>query len=277
MGFVGFATTEQLLTEGFDVIGIDLFSNKSSNSMYKEMELARNANFQLIKQDVLSVKLEQLPEEIHHVIYCLPPELVNEGQSLTKSNHTLSKAMDICNQKNASLIFISSLEIFNGNKEEIIDEDTLPNPNNMTGWGILKEEQWIKQEAIKRKIPYVIMRFPHLYGPWKQQLEDDEGNDQFLGELLFIRDAAKCVYHILNEKIRNETIHVTKEQKEDWVKVCRFFNMKEEKSLENNRQFSNEKLKKVVRYTPNTDIESGFKQLKKHDLYVKKLKKLNLF
>lgn len=127
------------------------------------------------------------------------------------------------------LIYVSSLDIFSGNTESIIDENTVPNPRGNIDKTILIGEKICKNYDKERKFKVSILRFSEIYGTYDgEYLENNvctrickniiDGQDIEIlknreHNLIYVDDATDAIYKVIGtEGCCYDVYHVGVEQ-----------------------------------------------------------------
>jgi nucleoside-diphosphate-sugar epimerase len=140
-GFIGSHLTDRLLKEGFEVIGIDSFTNNYSREIKEAnmMNALEHQSFQLIKEDI--VKMTTYPE-VDYVFH----EAAETGVQTSWGNHfeiyartnvlATQRLLEFYkDKKNKKFIYASSSSVY-GDAELPMKEDSLLRP--VSPYGVTK-------------------------------------------------------------------------------------------------------------------------------------------
>jgi UDP-glucose 4-epimerase len=172
-GFIGSHLAEHLLAEGFDVVGVDSFTNFYPRPLKEQnLQLVRtHPRFQLVEDEVLALRLGSLLDGATHVFHLAAQPGVrdswNSFRTYVERNLSVTHyLLEAC--RRASLVrfvFASSSSVYG-------DADTLPVPEDasthpVSPYGITKlaAEQLCGQYQQAFGLPLVILRYFTVYGP----------------------------------------------------------------------------------------------------------------
>lgn len=271
--FLGYNLLSRLLNDGVVVHGLDIEFTQQPGEWKEEKFLAigRNANLHLIEEDECAEFLTQEKErKIHALYYCLDVE--ENDQDFFRAEDLLKKAITYCQSTSTKLIFASTTEVVDHDEQSIITEDTPISPINDRGKRYVKLEELIKNGCTETSFPYLILRFPTLYGPWQPErfayqqeilnVERKKGRrhieDSYKSDVLYIDDATDALVKAGVSEMRSEIIHITTGKTGEWERGIAYINGdKAKKNEERGIVLSNNKAGKVLSFSPATSIEHG--------------------
>jgi nucleoside-diphosphate-sugar epimerase len=169
-GFIGSHLTDRLLKEGFEVIGIDSFTNNYSREIKEAnmMNALEHQSFQLIKEDI--VKMTTYPE-VDYVFH----EAAETGVQTSWGNHfeiyartnvlATQRLLEFYkDKKNKKFIYASSSSVY-GDAELPMKEDSLLRPVSPYGVTKLAGENLCYLYWKNYNIPVISLRYFTVYGP----------------------------------------------------------------------------------------------------------------
>ncbi|WP_456275883.1 NAD-dependent epimerase/dehydratase family protein [Bacillus sp. AK128] len=273
--FLGYHLITRLLEDGVIVHGVNLEITPTSEKVKEEMEMGfgRNANFHSHEEAEWEQFLNRnIDKNINYVFYCLNITS-NEATELTRASDYLNKAIEYCQSNSKTLIIASSMEVVDHENQAVITESSAIKPNTLRGKGYVVLEDLIRKKYEEKRFPYLILRFPTIYGPGQpehnvyQLLLNDRDEDireelkvEYKGDVLYISDAVEAFVKGSKAQIQNETIHVTSGKKGDWEKGLSLINNKEFEQSKKSITFDHSKAKNLLDFTPQVLIEEGIER-----------------
>jgi len=233
-GFIGSHLTERLLKEGFNVVGIDNFSDfYPKEAKEKNLESAiKNPRFILIKKDILNMRFCGLIENMDYVFHLAAQPGVRpswgENFEIYVRNNILAtqKLLEACKDtKIKKFIYASSSSVY-GNAETSwfgMSEDRAPKPISPYGVSKLAGEQLCSLYLINFGIPTVILRYFSVYGERqrpdmafhkfiKSALKGEKikvyGDGSQTRDFTYISDVIDATMSAINSNVKGKTINV---------------------------------------------------------------------
>lgn len=172
-GFIGSSLSERLLQEGYQVIGVDCFTDHYDPRIKQKhaRKLAAQPHFALIAQNMLKLDWKALLADVDYVFHqaAIPGVRTSWGESfqdyvqtnILATQHLLEAAKDSQVQK---FVYASSSSIY-GKTEGSTPESTLPRPLSPYGVTKLAAEQLCHLYADHYGIPTIALRYFTVYGP----------------------------------------------------------------------------------------------------------------
>lgn len=279
-----------ILNTNHQIIGID-----RNPVLSKHIEIHQIDLRDIAKTD--SLIIDQRPEV---VIHCAAATNVdwceeNEEEAYILNTAVTKNLVEICNSYGGKLVFISTDAVFDGNKNDLCNEDDLPNPLNIYGITKMKAEEVVlkspKNLVLRTNLYGYNVRKKYSLGEWiidslKKKKKISMFYDVYFSPILvneiatiiikLIELDAKGIYHVcgkgaiskydfgmyLKEIFGIQKGHIERISIEDFkFKAMRAKNM----------GMSNEKLEKVMGFTINSPYESInlFKSFHKSDYHNK--------
>lgn len=172
-GFIGSHLVEKLLSSGFDVVGIDSFTNYYNLEQKKRniKGLINQPNFTFLSADILREDLSSLVKDIDYCFHLAgePGVRLSWGQTFQNYLHlnvlTTQKLLE--SLKSTSIkkfIYASSSSVY-GACDLPMKEGTLPKPISPYGVTKFAAEQMCYAYWHNHKIPTVALRYFTVYGP----------------------------------------------------------------------------------------------------------------
>ena len=186
-GFIGSTLAERLLRDGFDVIGVDCFTDYYPRE-YKERNLAglrQTPGFQFIEADLGQMDLPALLNGVSYVFHQAGQAGVRAswGESFaiyTDLNILTTQKLLEAARKSSDLkkfTYASSSSIYGDNQELPLRESSLPQPISPYGVTKLAGEHLARLYASNFGVPTVSLRYFTAYGPRQRP---DMGFHKFL-------------------------------------------------------------------------------------------------
>lgn len=296
-GFLGSFLSEELLSNGYNVVGIDNFFRG------KREYLPRHKNFTFYKMDLSKeydkfselVKKEK-PELLFHYaaingtkyFYDIPFQVINDNVRMTQN------VLEAC--KNSSIkkiIYASSSEIY-GEPLEIPTPETHPIllniHTNRDSYASSKavNDFYVKLFAKEHGLDFLILRIFNTYGPHMDTSEYGQVIPEFINKIFkseqftiigdgtqtrsfcYVSDHTRLV-HKLTENVSNEIINVGNDKEIKIVDLARLIHKLENKEFDPKylpgREYDHKrrcpditKLKKLINDHPKLTLEDGLKK-----------------
>lgn len=165
-GFIGSYVVEALIQKGKKVVVVDDF--KRGSALFYV-----NPKAEFIRKDITDPFLYQILDAYDiEGVYHLAAQTSTEGSYrdpssdiLTNSYGTWLVANYCKNRKIKRLIYSSTSAVYGSACEEVVDEETLPEPNSIYGVSKYSGELFVKQLVKDTETNYTIFRFANIYGP----------------------------------------------------------------------------------------------------------------
>ncbi|MFH1074676.1 MAG: NAD-dependent epimerase/dehydratase family protein [Candidatus Firestonebacteria bacterium] len=190
-GFIGSHLCEKLIKDGFDVVGIDCFTDYYSKKIKKNniIGLNKNKNFGFIQGNLNNIDLSSILGDADYVFHLAAQAGVRTSWgrdfSVYTDNNILAAANLLEAVKNSKrlkkLIFASSSSVYGDSKELPVKETTVTNPVSPYGVTKLAGEKLLFAYGSNFKVPYVVLRFFTVFGPRQRP---DMGFNIFITKML---------------------------------------------------------------------------------------------
>lgn len=102
------------------------------------------------------------------VLFCWHPPGFDTNRATGQLITALRNALEVCRVRGAGLIFVSGHQVFAGHKgkgQASFCEADAPQPAGAAGDGLFLGETLIKQYSARHKLPILVVRPTHVYGP----------------------------------------------------------------------------------------------------------------
>lgn len=180
-GFIGSHLTDRLLTDGYQVIGIDCFRDYYSPDLKRKnlTNAMLNKNFELFDLDLSSDDLSsienKLPDDTEFTVIHLAAQAgvrkswgedfnVYIRDNIAATQHLLEWAKNKKNLNN--FVYASSSSVYgNVKKLPMTEDDSVPNPFSPYGVTKLAGENLVRLYFKNYDLPSVSLRFFTVYGP----------------------------------------------------------------------------------------------------------------
>lgn len=187
-GFLGSHLSDRLLSEGFNVIGID---NLLTGNVRNIEHLAGNSDFQFIKHDVTN--FIHLPGDVHLVFHMASPAspidyLQLPIQTLKVGSLGTHNALGLAKAKGATFLIASTSECYGDPLVHPQREDYWGNVNPIGPRGVYDEAKRFAEAMTMayhryHNVDTKIVRIFNTYGP-RMRLEDGRVVPAFIGQAL---------------------------------------------------------------------------------------------
>ena len=171
-GFIGSTLTERLLDSGYEVIGIDSFTDYYDIAV-KKNNLAKalgNKMFSLIDKDILEIDIKSLGkfDYVFHLA-AQPGVRASWGrmfETYIKNNIAATQKLleELKSSRITKFVYSSSSSVY-GNKSGIMSEVNLPSPHSPYGATKLAAEHLCNIYNRNYGLPTVSLRYFTVYGP----------------------------------------------------------------------------------------------------------------
>jgi nucleoside-diphosphate-sugar epimerase len=293
-GFLGSFLSEELLSNGQDIIGVDNFFRG------KKEYLPKHKNFtfyeiDLVKEPTKFLKLvkKEKPEYMYHYaaingtkyFYDIPYKVINDNIRITQN------VLEACKNSNVKkIIYASSSETY-GEPQEIPTPETHPILLNIhtdrDSYASSKAicEFYVKSFAKENKIDYLILRIFNTYGPHMDTSEYGQVIPEFINKMFnyneftiigngeqtrsfcYVLDHTRLVRKLV-ENASNEIINVGNDKEIKIIDLAKMIHKIENKKFKpkflpsreydhKRRQPNISKLKKLINDHPKISIEEG--------------------
>lgn len=215
-GFIGSHLTDRLLTLGYDVIGIDRFSDyyPKDTKLRNLKNIINNPNFELIEENILDIDFKEMPD-IDYIFHQAAQAGVRKSwgrdfrtyieDNILATQKILEEIKDegIKDSQIKKFIYASSSSVY-GNVELPMREDSVLRPISPYGVTKLAAENLCYLYWKNYDIPTVSLRYFTVYGPRQRPdmaihkfvnaiLEDKEiiifGNGEQTRDFTYVDDA----------------------------------------------------------------------------------------
>lgn len=202
-GFIGSHLCASLLHEGYQIVCVDNFITSDE----KNVTLLKNdRNFSFIRADIINDDLRLQLSDITHIFHLASPASPNKKSPRSYVNYPIEtllvnsqgtyKLLELAKQNNASLLYVSSSEIY-GDPAISPQPETYFGNVNPNGIRSVYDEAKRFGEAItmgyvrKYSLDARIVRIFNTYGP-KMQVDDGRVISNFINQAL--RNEAITIY-----------------------------------------------------------------------------------
>ena len=161
------------------------------------------------------------------ILFCWHPPGLDTNRAAGQLITALRNVLEVCRVRGAGLIFVSGHQVFDGHKgkgQVSFCEADVPQPAGAAGDGLFLGETLIKQYGERHKLPMLIVRPTHLYGPGDERpsvlntmirkaLAQQEvtthryQNGAPLIDLLHVRDLARALQFVVEKQLTG-VLHV---------------------------------------------------------------------
>ena len=189
-GFIGSHLAERLLKDGFEVIGIDCFTDYYSKEV-KENNLAGikgNAKFKLVRENLLTADLERILDKADIVFHeaAQPGVRASWGKSFpiyVEDNILATQRLleSLKDKKIKKMVFASSSSVYGDAEKLPTKESFTPKPVSPYGVTKLAAENLCYLYSKNYGIPIVSLRYFSVYGPRQRP---DMGFNRFIRSII---------------------------------------------------------------------------------------------
>ena len=230
-GFIGSHLAEKLVQSGFEVVGIDSFTDYYDQRI-KEANvqgLLKSSNFTLVKEDLLGVDLDKLLEGVDYIFHHAAQPGVTAswgGRFETYLNNNILATQRLLEAAKKislkSFIFASSSSVY-GDCELPMREDTLLSPISPYGVSKLACESLCYSYWKNFGVPVVSLRYFTVYGPRQRpdmafhkfiraMLKGEEitiyGDGNQTRDFTYIEDAVKANFLVMEKDCSGEVFNI---------------------------------------------------------------------
>ena len=173
-GFIGSHLSERLLKDGFEVVGIDCFTDYYSKGI-KEKNIAgmlNNNKFKLVKEDLLTADLEKTLDKVDVVFHeaAQPGVRASWGKSFSiyvEDNILATQRLleSLKDKKIKKLVYASSSSVYGDAEKLPTKEIFTPKPVSPYGVTKLAAENLCYLYSKNYGIPTISLRYFTVYGP----------------------------------------------------------------------------------------------------------------
>jgi nucleoside-diphosphate-sugar epimerase len=189
-GFIGSHLSERLLKDGYEVTGIDCFTDYYSKNI-KEMNLsglAGRKGFKLVQENLLTADLERLLDGTDLVFHeaAQPGVRASWGKSFSvyvEDNILATQRLleSLKGKKIKKMLFASSSSIYGDSEKLPTKESFVPKPVSPYGVTKLAAESLCYLYSKNHGIPVVSLRYFSVYGPRQRP---DMGFNRFIKAII---------------------------------------------------------------------------------------------
>lgn len=290
LGFIGYHLCQRLLEEGVEVIGIDACIDSKRKEIQEEMlhHFGRNAQFHFIRENLLHVRFAEFMHDVDTVFHLANSrETVRTSQHVSKKIETAlavtNKVIEACVDRNTAIVYTSSLEVY-GNRFGKITETSPVSPETPLGLLKVADEALLSQKTKKANIPLLIMRLPHVFGPWQHpeslfsrliltQLKGKTENNVELKtcpieNFMYIDDVTKALWLASNHCFTYDIYNLASEERNQGQRVIEWLLEKpidrKWTSERMSRSFSAEKAANNLNFRASHSLEGGLHAYREH-------------
>ncbi len=174
-GFIGSHLAEQLLQEGYSVIGVDNFESGNEENM---SSFISNKDFRFLEMDIndpeLITRIKEDVDTVYHLAAIASVKLSTEDPQLVHHvnvDGTLA-ILELARKRNASRIVLSSSAAVYGNPEtQPISENQLLDPLSPYAASKIAAEAYVHSYGHSFGIESVVLRYFNVYGPRQESSE----------------------------------------------------------------------------------------------------------
>lgn len=229
-GFIGSHLAEKLVESGFEVVGIDSFTDYYDRKIKETnvQDLLKSPNFTLVKEDLLGTNLDKLLEGVDYIFHHAAQAGVLaswERFETYLNNNILATQRLLESVKKISLksfIFASSSSVY-GDCELPMREDTLLSPVSPYGVSKLACESLCYSYWKNFGVPVVSLRYFTVYGPRQRpdmafhkfiraMLKGEEitiyGDGDQTRDFTYIEDAVKANFLVMEKDYSGEVFNI---------------------------------------------------------------------
>lgn len=252
-GWLGFPLAKALLKNGYAVKG-----SVRKESAFHQIEQAGIEPFLLdLQTDSITGDIDKFLNNTELLIISIPPKL----RSDTTENFVAKIKNLIPYIENSTvkrLIFTSSTSVYANNHHDLVTEETIPNPETVSGKQLLKVELLLKSNT---HFQTIIVRFGGLIGAERNPLhflrrQNEIKNPDMPINFIHLDDCLGILTQIILQEIGNETFnavapyHPTKAAYYSELSIKKEMNMPiiSQKSVAPGKIISSEKLKSILHY-----------------------------
>ena len=230
-GFIGSHLAEKLLELGYEVVGIDCFSDYYSPKLKeRNIQSIRHSNLTILRKNLLNVNLKKMLENVEYVFHLAAQAGVRAswGKSfrIYTENNVLAtqKLLEACkDNKIKKFVYASSSSIYGDAESLPMKENDKPNPISPYGVTKLAAEHLCNLYWKNFRIPVTSLRYFTVYGPRQRPdmafhkfikaiLEDREitiyGNGNQTRDFTYVSDAVEGTIKALKSDANGEVFNI---------------------------------------------------------------------
>lgn len=172
-GFIGSALTKRLLQDGYEVTGIDCFTDNYEKRLKQSnlRTLLQDKHFHFISKEILDVDWNKLLDQTKMIFHqaAMPGVRSSWGKSFDNYvNHNIlatQRILESAKENSVSkFVYASSSSVY-GVTHGSTSEELLPRPHSPYGVTKLSGEQLCNLYAANYGVPTVALRYFTVYGP----------------------------------------------------------------------------------------------------------------
>ncbi len=287
-GFIGSNTVRYLLDKGYEVIVIDNLETGNINNIPYKVKFYES---DISNSSVIDIIQNEKADYIFHFAAQIDvrKSLINPIFDLnTNIIGTINILDGIKRAGKGKIIFASSGGVMYGECQSPKDENERENPLSPYGISKLAAEKYIKCYGQWHNVPYVILRFANVYGPFQsnkgeagviaifiEQIKHNKkaqifGYGKMIRDYIYVKDVAKSAY-ITAMELDGGTINVGTMRGIDNITIYKKiadimqqeynYNLKEARNGELMSSIvNNQKLGKYFNLLELTNIDTGLKR-----------------
>lgn len=294
-GFIGSHLSESVLERGYDVIGIDSFTDYYAKEIKEKniKNLLRQKSFKLKKTDILEPDLKQILSDTDYVFHLAAQPGVRFSwggnfENYTRNNiEATQKLLEACINSNIKkFVFASSSSIYGDTLDIPMSENSLARPISPYGVTKLAAENLCYLYWKNYKIPIVCLRYFTVYGPrqrpdmaiakFTRKIFNNEeieiyGDGKQTRDFTYVSDAAEVTINAAESRFLGEVFNIGGGSR---ISVNELINILEKeigkkakiKYVERqcgdmeNTLADISKAKKLLNYSPKVNIKVGIKK-----------------
>ncbi|OGF48849.1 MAG: UDP-glucose 4-epimerase [Candidatus Firestonebacteria bacterium RIFOXYA2_FULL_40_8] len=190
-GFIGSHLCEKLLSKGFEVVGVDCFTEYYSKDIKKSnlKELNKNKNFGFVQGNLNKIDLKSILSDADYVFHLAAQAGVRSSWGRDFNIYTDNNILAVANlleslkssKKLKKLVFASSSSVYGDTTDLPVKETTPTKPVSPYGVTKLAGENLLFSYGANYKLPYVALRFFTVFGPRQRP---DMGFNIFITKML---------------------------------------------------------------------------------------------